>query len=142
MAAVRYIFRYIFKGEDRAVMKLHRQEIAARGVLNETDETDLYLTGRYLSVTEAFWKLYSFSILEMSPTVFLLPVHLSDENVDDDARMSKLEAFFVLNRERRAQGDEYLLLYSNVSNYYVWRNDICRWKPRERASPQSEEILT
>jgi len=46
--------------------------------VNEVEE---YLNGRYLSSTEAYWKLYDYSMSQQKPAVFPIIVHLPEEQM-------------------------------------------------------------
>jgi hypothetical protein len=50
--AVKYIYKYVYKGHDRATMQFGRC----------TDEVQLYLDARYISSCEAIWHLFLFHI--------------------------------------------------------------------------------
>ena len=47
------------------------------------DEIQMYLDGRYLSATEATWRLFEYEITRRDPSVKCYPVHLKDENLDN-----------------------------------------------------------
>ena len=63
--AVKYIHKYIYKGTDRAVLTVETQ-----------DEVKQYLQGRYVSLSEALWRLFEFAVHKEYPPVQALAVHL------------------------------------------------------------------
>jgi len=67
--AVKYIYKYVYKGHDRTTMQFGRS----------IDEVKLYLDVRYISSCEAMWRLYLFNMQKHIPTVVHLQVHLPNE---------------------------------------------------------------
>ncbi|GBP81130.1 hypothetical protein EVAR_88228_1 [Eumeta japonica] len=66
--AIKYICKYINKGSDQATF----------GVRNPNDEVENYVNGRYISTSEAAWRIFEFPIHERHPTVLQLAVHLEN----------------------------------------------------------------
>ena len=65
----KYLFKYVGKGQDRVTM-----EITAE---NECyDEISNFQDARYVSASEAAWRLFSFDSVDRSPPVVILAVHL------------------------------------------------------------------
>ena len=64
--AVKYIHKYIYKGNDRATLELS----------GERDEVKRHLQGRYIGPVEACWNLFEFRTHEEYPAVYRLQVHL------------------------------------------------------------------
>lgn len=117
--AVKYLYKYVYKGHDRALISLRRnireqheqqqQQQQQAVVFNEIQQ---YTDTRYVSASEALWRLYSFSLFHRSPAVQLLLLHLPNQqavyyNENEDLqtiaqrtvdRPTTLLAFFDLNR--------------------------------------------
>ncbi|XP_060878261.1 uncharacterized protein LOC132950734 [Metopolophium dirhodum] len=119
--AIKYICKYINKGSDKATFS----------VKNPNDEVENYVNGRYISTSEAVWRILEFSIHERHPTVLQLAVHLENgqrvyfttetaEQVTQNPRKTTLLVFFELSKE-----DEFAktLLYYEVPQYYTWANN-------------------
>ncbi|XP_045454816.1 uncharacterized protein LOC123664266 [Melitaea cinxia] len=119
--AIKYICKYINKGSDQATF----------GVRNPNDEVENYVNGRYISTSEAAWRIFEFPIHERHPTVLQLAVHLENGQrvyfttetavqVAQNPRKTTLLAFFELCNE-----DEFAktLLYHEVPQYYTWANN-------------------
>lgn len=119
--AIKYICKYINKGSDQATFSLR----------NPQDEVENYLNGRYISTSEAVWRLFEFPIHDRYPTVVHLAVHLENgqrvyftpgtaHQVIQNPRNTTLLAFFALCNE-----DEFAktLLYHEVPQYYTWANN-------------------
>lgn len=124
--AIKYICKYIHKGSDQATFSLQ----------NNNDEVEKYLNGRYISSSEALWRIFQFPIHERFPAVIHLAVHLengqrvyfyNNENLQDrlnNPSSTTLTAFFDLCKR-----DDFAktLLYHEVPQYYVWeRNSFSR----------------
>jgi len=68
--SIKYICKYVNKGSDLAVFEI--QDI------NKNDEIARYQMGRYISSSEAIWRIFSFPIHEREPSVQHLAVHLEN----------------------------------------------------------------
>ncbi|XP_044597462.1 uncharacterized protein LOC123274027 [Cotesia glomerata] len=105
------------KGSDQAAF-----------TVGDLDEVTKYEAGRYISTSEAVWRILSFPIHERFPPVMHLAVHLengqrvffNENNILNQINNSKttLMAFFEL-----CKVDNFAkkLLYCEVPAYYVWR---------------------
>jgi hypothetical protein len=71
--SIKYLFKYIHKGEDRATV------ILSTG--NKYDEIQMYLDARYLSAGEASWRIFGFELQHRQPSVQRLQFHLPDEQM-------------------------------------------------------------
>lgn len=90
--AVKYLHKYIHKGGDRAQVELadyapgdlerldDGSNEEARTV-EDVDEIERYVEGRYISTSEAVWRAMKFDLHDNSPSVVRLHVHLPGENV-------------------------------------------------------------
>ena len=74
--AYKYLYKYVYKGPDMAVMTLKKDN--GEQVI---DEIQQHLAGRYISTSEAYWRLFGYSMHEESPNVVPLAVHLPNEQV-------------------------------------------------------------
>ena len=124
--AIKYICKYIHKGCDQATFTVQSK-----------DEVEKYINGRYISSSEAVWRIFQFPIHERYPAVIHLAVHLqngqriyfNEENLQDrviNPPVSTLNAFFELCRNVDFAKT---LLYNEVPQYYIWeRNKFSRRK--------------
>ena len=150
--AIKYIYKYVYKGHDRTTMEFG----------NCQDEVKQYLDARYISSSEALWRLYLFAMQEHHPAVVRLQVHLEDQhpvifnpesgnNIQDvlAANANKdttLTAWFKANAESEANHD---ILYQDFPSRMVWNDRRQKWTPRSEndfaigrmyhAHPSSEE---
>ncbi|KAF7174438.1 hypothetical protein CNMCM6106_008742 [Aspergillus hiratsukae] len=75
-----YLFKYLFKGPDRTRFSL-------RNMVDPGDEEDIineykdYVSARYLSASEAVYRIFNFGTVHKSPSVRCLPVHLEGRNL-------------------------------------------------------------
>ena len=63
--STKYIHKYICKGHDRTTM----------GIGTNQDEVQLYLDSRYISASEACWRIFHYDMHEEQPNIIRLAVH-------------------------------------------------------------------
>ncbi|XP_074313836.1 uncharacterized protein LOC141649032 [Silene latifolia] len=68
--AIKYLFKYISKGPDKATLVIQE---------DTNDEIKAYMDCRYLSASEAAWRIFEFDIQERYPSIMRLPVNLEGE---------------------------------------------------------------
>ncbi|GJR09502.1 ATP-dependent DNA helicase PIF1 [Tanacetum coccineum] len=133
--AIKYLFKYLNKGPDRATIVI--QENVPNGQADTTekvtvvDEIKNYLNCRYLAPCEAVWRMLSFDIHYSYPSVMKLNFHLPNQQPvtlrDSDNLPALLEReginvtmftdWFALNElypPARAR------TYAEIPQYYVW----------------------
>ena len=137
--AVKYLHKYVTKGQDRIIFSVNQsgQEIAT---LNEVEN---FVNARYISESEALWKLYGFYIHQKSPAVQKLPCHLPDEQrvffEEDEAAnvaetgppTTKLTAFFMTNQTDPSARN---ILYTDFPRYFTWNAKDKKWQRRKRGN--------
>ncbi|XP_063903766.1 uncharacterized protein LOC135123203 [Zophobas morio] len=121
--SIKYICKYVNKGSDQASF----------GLENDNDEVKLYESGRYISSSEAVWRILAFPIHERFPAVFHLAVHLENgqrvyfnpndfnnvtEKVNNPQKTTLLAFFDLCKTDNFAK----TLLYVEVPSYYVWKS--------------------
>jgi hypothetical protein len=132
--AIKYVFKYVYKGHDRAAVTLEEQ-----------NEIKLYLDARYVSAPEACWRLFSFKMHKEYPASQRLQVHLENEqqvyfdetdNLDqvlDNATMQEttLTAWFKINQVNEFSRT---ILYPNFPEHFTWKSSDKprKWVPRQR----------
>ena len=144
--AIKYVIKYINKGTDMAAFALTRK--------NPRDEVDVYQAARYVSCSEACWRLLGFSIHDRSPAVVTLQVHLPNgqrvlfnpqnaHGVAENPPNTTLTAYFDLCKSyttpetREPTPDEQFvqqLLYSRVPEYFTLGNRKT-WNARKKGKP-------
>ncbi|XP_017225164.2 uncharacterized protein LOC108201383 [Daucus carota subsp. sativus] len=86
--AIKYLFKYIGKGPDMATIVLEREDRHAtnlelpstsQATVVEHDEVKTYVSCRYVSAAEAYWRLFEFPIHHREPFVQRLYFQLENE---------------------------------------------------------------
>jgi hypothetical protein len=75
--SVKYLYKYIYKGHDKARMKV---EVNKKGEA-VYDEINHYLDARYVTPHEAFWRIFGLSLDEKSHAVTRIDLHLPDQQI-------------------------------------------------------------
>jgi hypothetical protein len=142
ITSVKYLHKYIHKGHDRACVSLQVQdgEPAPQRTLDETKE---YVDSRYVSASEAAWRIFSFSLHQHYPCVTRLQLHLpnmqtvrylpdatSHELLEQPhIRRTTLTAFFELCAQYPQ--DTSTLLYPDCAKSYTWHKQTATWRKRQ-----------
>ncbi|XP_058747203.1 uncharacterized protein LOC131620216 [Vicia villosa] len=74
--SIKYLFKYINKGSDRISAVIVPSESTNRPGDKNVDEIKQYLDCRYVSPSEACWRIFSYSIHGRKPTMERLFFHL------------------------------------------------------------------
>lgn len=74
--AVKYLYKYINKGPDRIMVSVSGESGEQAQQRNEVQD---FINVRYISASEAFWRLYEFPIHSIYPPVDKLPLNLPGE---------------------------------------------------------------
>ena len=131
--AVKYLYKYLYKGNDKIIIKVNLHSATTK------DEIETYLNCRYVSSTEACWRLLSFKIHEEKPAVENLDFNLPNqqtiyfneignlEQIALNTKLSKIHAWFLLNRNNVAARE---LTYLQLIKFYRWDQVNHIWKPR------------
>ncbi|SCZ98126.1 BZ3500_MvSof-1268-A1-R1_Chr3-3g06589 [Microbotryum saponariae] len=133
IGATKYLFKYVYKGPDRAVARVEHAANGegARKEEPVRDEINEFVEGRYISAPEAVHRLFGFSVGRVWPPVNRLPVHLENQQsvqinpnealpLDTPPTRSKLTGFFDLCAAAPDGELTTTLLYTNVPRYYSW----------------------
>ena len=132
--ASKYLFKYVTKGEDRAMV---RTEID--GDASETNEITDYIDLRSVGSSEAAWHIFNFNIAKNYPAVYVLRVHLEDEQhvifdmetaeeTVESQRCTELTEFFSYNRDH----PETSVTYVEFPEQFTWKDK--EWVQRKRLS--------
>uniref|UniRef100_A0A914Z2E1 Helitron helicase-like domain-containing protein n=1 Tax=Panagrolaimus superbus TaxID=310955 RepID=A0A914Z2E1_9BILA len=122
--AVKYLYKYIFKGHDSAAMKIVDGSVVY-------DECESFLDSRYMGSAEACWRILGYELHGQSHSISRLPLHLPGEQrvsfVDAEnedelkaamEKMSMLMEYFELNsRDPKARE----LYYHEIPEKYTWK---------------------
>ena len=136
MQAVKYLYKYIYKGPDRAQTKI--ENINHNSVnSNDVDEIQEYVNSRYVSAIEAVWHIFHNTMHSQDPPVIRLDTHLEEQNIvtfkDSDVikdvvlkKKTKLTAWFLLNITEKS-ANQYIynimifrsIIFGNLQKEYV-----------------------
>ncbi|POM57596.1 Helitron helicase-like protein [Phytophthora palmivora] len=136
--AVKYIYKYVYKGSDMTTIAIEGEEIQANEILQ-------YLPSRYISPVKACMRLFGFPTQGSSHAVVNIPIHLEGmslvtyrdhattpqlQNLVRRGDRTKLTAFFNLcTQDPEGTTD---LLYKDVPVKYRWDDRLKHWVPYRR----------
>ncbi|PWZ30162.1 ATP-dependent DNA helicase PIF1 [Zea mays] len=127
--AVKYLFKYIYKGHDRASVVMRDASKAD----DDVDEIKQYRDARWVTPPKALWRIYGFELSQISPPVMQLQLHLPNmhmvafherqmvERVVNRPGVDRpmLIAYFEANSlHKEARG----ILYRDFSEWYTWQS--------------------
>ena len=144
--AVKYVYKYIYKGSDRARIVL-RDTVADRDNVNEVQ---VFLNARFISPPEACWRIFAFPLHGRKPSIVRLVVHeenqqsvtiaadgvVDEQNVEEAGlRRTMLMAWFEANLRDDAIGVlARTLTYQAFPKHFVWVKKTREWKMRENGA--------
>ncbi|XP_058810250.1 uncharacterized protein LOC131675336 [Phymastichus coffea] len=145
ICAVKYLYKYIYKGHDAATVVIQDSENGTVVIHNEICQ---FLDARYVGPVEACWRMLSKTLQDKSHSIMRLPVHLPNEqniyfsesvyelNLEILQKTSSLLLdFFQLNRDDESARQYY---YSEIPSHFTHKktkiNDVTvtKWQPRKK----------
>jgi hypothetical protein len=141
--SIKYLFKYINKGYDRITATISPPANQLGSKQTEVDEVKQYIDCRYVSPSEACWRIFSFPIHGRRPAVERLYFHLEGqnsvyyqdwENLDDVLlKPSVTESMFTSWLEANKKYSEArTLTYGQFVSKFVYVKKTRLWKPRKR----------
>ncbi|XP_058727025.1 uncharacterized protein LOC131598443 [Vicia villosa] len=141
--SIKYLFKYINKGSDRISPVIVPSDSTNRRGDKNIDEIKQYLDCRYVSPSEACWRIFSYSIHGRKPVVERLFFHLEGEHSiyyrdyeqigDVLIKPSVTEFMFTAWFEANNKYEEArLLTYGQFVSKFVYVKKSRTWKPRQR----------
>jgi hypothetical protein len=137
--AVKYLFKYIYKGHDRVFVVMRDA-----GKADDVDEIKQYRDARWMTPPEALWRIYGFELSQISPPVMQLQLHLPNMHMvafherqmvervvnRPGVDRSMLTAYFQANRlHEEACG----IMYRDFPEWYTWQSGKGKvWQQRKR----------
>ncbi|KAL4626735.1 hypothetical protein ACB092_05G119100 [Castanea dentata] len=144
--SIKYLFKYITKGPDRATLileeNLHIDSSTGMQHMTDADEVKTYLNCRYVSAIEACWRIFEFPIHHREPAVQRLNFHNEDEqpvvfedtdylnNVVNKPDIEKTK-FTEWMKANALYEEARELTYSEFPTKWVWHNRDKEWKLRK-----------
>jgi len=92
--SVKYLFKYIYKGHDRASVVMRETDKADEK--GNIDEIKQYRDARWVTPPEALWRIYGFDLSKNHPPVQQLQLHLPDMHMVAFHKRDKVE--WIVNR--------------------------------------------
>ncbi|KAG5600731.1 hypothetical protein H5410_032101 [Solanum commersonii] len=137
---IKYIYQYICKGHDKIAFSVHNNDTNV-----EIDEIKEYQSARWVSPPEAAWRLFAFSISEMTPSVCQLQLHLDgqqfvslknnqivDQIINNPMiRKTMLTKFFLMNKINN-DAINLNLPYKEFPQHFVWSSSYKIWSRRKQ----------
>jgi hypothetical protein len=138
ITAVKYLYKYIYKGHDRASVSLENQGPQV------VDEVKEYIDARYVSAPEACWRIFEFNLHLTKPSVVRLPIHepngqpvifdAESETIEDVLQRGAVErtmltAFFEACVRYPELTED--LLYPDAPSRLTWHSKEKEWRPRK-----------
>lgn len=138
LSAIKYLFKYCYKGHDCALIEMKKVNNKVSESEIKYDEIQQYINTRYVCPPEAMYRIFEFSISEMSHVIYRLAVHNENEqNVyfkegSEEQFLNKnvdttLTAWFKLNKN---DSEARNLLYTEIARQYVFDKVKC-WSKRK-----------
>ena len=128
--AVKYLYKYTYKGHDRADLEV------------VVDEIQNHVNSRYVGPAEACWRLFQFPLTGKSHVVCRLALHLEheqliyfEEGAETEAvtaaehKHTTLTAWFALNAK---DPDARQFTYQQIPEFYRWDRKTTTWIPRSK----------
>ncbi|XP_058774037.1 uncharacterized protein LOC131648280 [Vicia villosa] len=142
-SSIKYLFKYIHKGYDRITASVIRSNPSSTSNDETVDEIKQYLDCRYVSPSEACWRIFSYNIHGRKPSVERVFFHLIGEKAiyyTDHERMenviekasvteSMFSSWLVANEKYE---EARLLTYGEFVTKFVYEKRKRLWKPRKR----------
>ncbi|XP_010527539.1 PREDICTED: uncharacterized protein LOC104804874 [Tarenaya hassleriana] len=146
--AIKYLFKYITKGVDKATMVIEKGETLGNNGNREDqdqeiDEVKNYLECRYLSACEAIWRIFGFDIHYRDPPVQRLSIHLENQQSLIYKDSQDLESVLSQPRAKRTMFTAWMetntkdseakqLTYLQFPSKFVWNDCNTIWTKRKQ----------
>jgi hypothetical protein len=147
--AVKYLFKYIYKGHDRTSFAFEKDVINDGGIINEICQ---YRDACYISPPEALYRIFGFHMFGVSPSVLQLQLHLENmhtvafkacDDLEDvlarpSSSKSMLTQYFELNNK---YPEARKWLYRELLEHYRWIAGEKKWQKRKTKKGQVGRLV-
>ena len=118
---VRYLYKYITKGQDRFIMSMRDEENR-----HVEDEVENYMNACYISAIEALWKIYGFT-MECSHTHTLL-THTHSQHTYTHKHTPAQTQMYMYSTDRHAVQVKHHTTHTSQSEHTVTYTHMHRCK--------------
>ncbi|GMF45630.1 unnamed protein product [Phytophthora fragariaefolia] len=145
LTAVKYLYKYVYKGSDKAVITIETVRGESRQARTEPNEILRYLNARYISPVEACMRLLGYSIQGKTHSIVQLTIHLenaqvvtfrSSDNPDrvlTRGRHTMLTRFFELCASEAPENQiAKTMVYQDIPKEFRWDAKAKRWVRRKQ----------
>jgi hypothetical protein len=145
---MKYLYKYIYKGHDRVAFNLISEHSS-----QDIDEIEQFQSAHWIIPPKAMWRIYGFGLNDIYPSVYILQLHLEDQQTvsffksdnltyivnNDLSAKSMLTEFFCRNKvDENAQK----LLYKGFLEHYVWNQQDKIWTRRKKGNVIGRVVAT
>jgi hypothetical protein len=140
--AIKYLFKYVNKGPDRSNVNITKgSSISQRD--EPVDEIKRYYDCRYLSPSEAAWRIFAFDIHQKFPAVIRLSIHLEKQQNVTFKETQSLDSvlahhemaptmFLAWFEANQIYEEGRNLTYAEFPSKFVFDQRKTRWHPRKQ----------
>ncbi|KAH7482044.1 ATP-dependent DNA helicase PIF1 [Phytophthora ramorum] len=145
ISAVKYLYKYVYKGSDKAVLTVEAVHAGGELPRQEPNEILRFLTARYISPVEACIRLLDFLFQGKTHAVTQLTVHVEDAQTvffratEDPERVlgrgnhTMLTRFFELCASDELENQiAKTMLYQDIPKEFRWMGNTKCWVRRKR----------
>lgn len=149
LLAVKYLYKYVYKGHDRATATFSRHANRSDNQLTNTNETydeiKMYLDARYVSSSESIWRIFHYRMHGCTPNVQRLGVHLPNHQMITFSEGTDLH--YMLNQEAAHRTTLTAWFEENANNtearnykyidfpvHYTWNKTHHKWNRRKNTT--------
>ncbi|XP_058810133.1 uncharacterized protein LOC131675242 [Phymastichus coffea] len=138
--AVKYLYKYIYKGYDAATVVIGE---AKNGNIIEHDEFRNYIETRYVGPVEACYRIFSKALQDKSHSVSRLPIHLPNEqSVIITQNEDELSLLAHLNNSSSMLLDYFSLNTTNDKARQYYYNEILKHFTYKKEKVNGQMILS
>ena len=142
--AVKYLYKYVYKGHDKIMVGLQKAETSdsdQKGT-NVYNEITHYVDARYVSASEACWRIFHYDLHTHSPAIQRLAVHLpgqeqvicSEGKAQQALQHNKnttLTGWFKINQTNPLATT---IPYHLFPEHFTWNQSSHTWAPRKKGN--------
>ena len=151
--AVKYLYKYVYKGSDQVSMQMQQSDAILKNQIVPPKSTNIakneiknFTDARYVSASEACWRIYNFKNSSQYPSTVPLDVDLENDQsciYDSTLQYTTNEERQKLELNGKTQLTEYFklnctdlfansLLYHEIPKHYTWNNKLKKWTKRAK----------